>query len=213
MDFDSSYLNFHGSESFVHPGVKIKEIDGKGVGLYTEVGICKDDIISITGGVIIKKDYWENFRKEFGDYAYYIEDNYLITPLNPLNPSADWRMNHCCEPNCGIRGQIVFVALRDIHPGEEVTFDYAMSEADSDYRISLSCGKPTCRGEFTGNDWMRPDLQQKYEGYFSMYIQRKIDQLNNLQQNKVKVVPPKGRKSFAIIQKNDYPGNGIDSWQ
>ena len=192
MDFDSSYLNYHGSESFVHPGVKIREIDGRGVGLFTDTDIAKDEIISITGGVIITKEYWTKFRSEFGDYAYYIEDNYLITPLNPLNPSADWRMNHCCQPNCGIRGQIVFVALQDIKAGEEITFDYAMSEADEDYQINLSCSKKGCRGEFTGNDWMRPDLQQKYKGYFSMYIQRKIDQLVTINSSKIKIVSEKG---------------------
>ena len=193
MEYDPAYLRFHGAESFVHPGVKLREIDGKGVGLFTDVKIKKDEIISITGGVIIQKEYWEKFREEFGDYAYYIEENYLITPLNPLNPSADWRMNHCCQPNCGIRGQIVFVALRDIEPDEEITFDYAMSECDENYTISLSCNKKGCRKVFSGADWMKPELQEKYKGYFSMFIQRKIDQLNILKQTPVQMYVPNGK--------------------
>jgi hypothetical protein len=42
----------------------------------------------------------------------------------------------------------------------------------------------------TGDDWKRPDLQQRYEGYFSLYLQRRIDALraasvNGMPQNLV----------------------------
>jgi hypothetical protein len=31
-----------------------------------------------------------------------------------------------------------------------------------------------CRKTITGLDWMRKDLQEKYRGYFSRYLERKI---------------------------------------
>ena len=37
-------------------------------------------------------------------------------------------LNHSCEPNVGIQGQIVFVALRGVAAGEELTLDYATIE-------------------------------------------------------------------------------------
>ena len=37
-------------------------------------------------------------------------------------------MNHSCEPNAGLSGQVVLVAMRDIRDGEEILYDYAMSD-------------------------------------------------------------------------------------
>lgn len=40
------------------------------------------------------------------------------------------KVNHSCDPNCGVRvndsGAYDLIARRDIMPGEEITFDYAM---------------------------------------------------------------------------------------
>ncbi len=164
------------SESYVSPKVEKKHFGDKGYGLVARELIKKDEIVSISGGLILTEEQHEKIveSKGFGDYSYYIENGFLICPLNPEDPSDDWRMNHCCEPNCGVRGQIVFVALKDISIGEELTFDYAMTETNPDYSVNLHCNKSTCRKKFTGNDWKNPDIQKKYEGYMSLYIQSKI---------------------------------------
>lgn len=55
-------------------------------------------------------------------------------------------MNHSCQPNSFIRviqGHIIFFALRDIQPGEEITLDY-VSTYHSD-RKRCSCGAACCR--------------------------------------------------------------------
>ena len=72
------------------------------------------------------------------------------------------------------KGQIVFVALRDIVNDEELTFDYAMTD-DEPYEMTCNCGATNCRGVVTGRDWMKKDVRQKYDGYFSWFIQRRID--------------------------------------
>ncbi len=174
MKFDSEFLKSVKSESYVSPKVERRNAEGKGAGLFALEKIKKDEIVSISGGVILPKSEWKKFREEKGDYAYFIDDEFLIAPLNPADPSDDWRMNHCCEPNCGIRGQIIFAALRDIEEGEELTFDYCMTESDEDYSMNLSCSHKTCRKKFTGTDWKKPELQKKYKGYFSLYIEKKI---------------------------------------
>lgn len=81
--------------------------------------------------------------------------------------------NHSCEPNIGVQGQIVFVALRDIEAGEELTHDWATTDDDT-YEMDCKCGSPTCRGVITGQDWRRLDLQAKYAGYMSWYLMEKI---------------------------------------
>jgi SET domain-containing protein len=56
-------------------------------------------------------------------------------------------INHSCEPNSYMKityGHILFIALRDIHPGEEITLDY-VSTYHSD-RKRCRCQAPSCRG-------------------------------------------------------------------
>ena len=56
-------------------------------------------------------------------------------------------INHSCEPNCFMKtlyGHIQFYALRDIHPGEEITIDYVTTLHPDQKRCS--CGTPSCRG-------------------------------------------------------------------
>jgi uncharacterized protein len=56
-------------------------------------------------------------------------------------------INHSCEPNSYMKiiyGHILFYALRDIHPGEEITIDY-VDTLHSD-RKRCYCKASTCRG-------------------------------------------------------------------
>ena len=70
-------------------------------------------------------------------------------------------------------------AMRAIAPGEEICYDYAMSDGSPYDEFECTCGTPDCRRQITGEDWRRPDLQKKYAGWFSTYLQRRIDQLNH----------------------------------
>ena len=45
----------------------------------------------------------------------------------------------------------------------------------SDYdEFRCLCGQLTCRQIVTGADWRNPDLQEKYAGWFSPYLARRI---------------------------------------
>ena len=63
-------------------------------------------------------------------------------------------INHSCEPNCepiAYEGHMWIVAVRDIQPGEELAYDYAI-ELDERHtpalkrRFPCACGARTCRG-------------------------------------------------------------------
>ena len=81
--------------------------------------------------------------------------------------------NHSCDPNIGVQGQIIFVAMRDIQAGEELTHDWATTDDDT-YEMVCHRGAPQCRKLITGQDWRRPELQEKYREYMSWYLQEKI---------------------------------------
>lgn len=65
-----------------------------------------------------------------------------------INPKRrhPWRfINHSCKPNCGIKGQNMLVALCDIKEDEQLTLDYAITEADPYWKMKCRCGEKTCR--------------------------------------------------------------------
>lgn len=56
-------------------------------------------------------------------------------------------INHSCEPNAFMKnlyGHVLFYALRDIKPGEEITVDYELTLHPDTKRCY--CGTKTCRG-------------------------------------------------------------------
>jgi len=63
-------------------------------------------------------------------------------------------VNHGCDPNCEsvIEKRRVFIeAIRDIAPGEELTYDYQIQREpddppDVDAVFACRCGAPNCRG-------------------------------------------------------------------
>jgi uncharacterized protein len=40
--------------------------------------------------------------------------------------------------------------------------------------VKCKCRSSNCRGTLTGKDWQRPELQERYAGYFSAYLTKKI---------------------------------------
>lgn len=71
--------------------------------------------------------------------------------------------NHSCEPNAGIRTKDSLVALRDISPGEEITYDYSTVVCThSTWNMRCKCGSPVCRKKI-GNILSIP--KKVLEGY------------------------------------------------
>jgi SET domain-containing protein len=57
-------------------------------------------------------------------------------------------INHSCDPNCRAehdRGHIWIIAVGDIRPGEEITYDYGFSLADWADN-PCRCGSANCAG-------------------------------------------------------------------
>ena len=74
-----------------------------------------------------------------------------------------------------MQGQIVFVAMREIAPAEELTHDWAMTDDDENVH-QCNCGAATCRKVISGQDWRSEALQEKYNGYISWYLVEKTMQ-------------------------------------
>lgn len=144
-------------------------------GYFAIEPILKGEIIAVKQGHVIDRATLEANRTIIRDSELEIADGLYIAPLTDEEfPKSMIYLNHSCEPNCGTGGNILVVALRDIETSEEITTDYAMHFTDPTYSMVCKCGSDICRQTITGNDWLIPDLQQRYDGYFSWYIGQKI---------------------------------------
>jgi len=144
-------------------------------GTFAIEDIKKGEMIYIRGGYILTKE--ELFYYNTADGYWPLSDNYFLG----AKTEEEFRkqkvyVNHSCDANCGIRGEITCIAMRDIRKGEELTQDYGLLDNES-YSFECNCGAENCRGIVTGHDWMKTELQKKYKGYFAAYLQEKINQL------------------------------------
>jgi hypothetical protein len=155
-----------------------------GFAVYAREPICKAELLVLWGGRIVATDELDPNMPDFTQRILQIEEDLYVEAPSPIEPSDYF--NHSCNPNAGITGQIGLVAMRDIDPDEEICFDYAMCDGSSYDEFPCGCGAPNCRGYISGQDWSRPDLWEKYAGYFSPYLQRRIDALK--EKNKTDVL-------------------------
>ncbi len=144
-----------------------------GHGIFALEPLAKDELIAVFGGAIYKWDVFTTLPERERSLSLQVEHNLFLVPENI---GAGDYVNHCCDPNAGLSGQIALVAIRDIQPGEEVCFDYAMSDATPYDEFECACGSVNCRGSVSGSDWRIPALQERYAGYFTPYIQRLINE-------------------------------------
>ena len=110
-----------------------------------------------------RKEYKRLYDKGI-DYDIQIDNNLFFAARRDEVEDADF-LNHSCEPNSGIKDRLKIVVMRDINIGEEITFDYAMSES-SKFSMRCKCGSKKCRKIITGDDWKIPELQKRYKGFF-----------------------------------------------
>ena len=160
--------------SYRSPKTEVRSSGTHGRGLFAARAIRKGEIVSIRGGHILDRRAQARPRKPAGYWGYPIADGFVLGPLTRRETeSVMMFLNHSCEPNVGIQGQILFVAMRNIRPGEELTIDYAMFGGDAK-PMRCQCNAASCRGVVTAADWRRKDLQRKYRGYFSAYLLAKM---------------------------------------
>lgn len=82
-------------------------------------------------------------------------------------------INHSCSPNCGIKDIQNIVAMRSIKQGEQITWDYEMTE-DSDWVMeNCQCGSEECRDTIRGYSFMPQEIRDKYKGFISEWILKK----------------------------------------
>jgi hypothetical protein len=107
------------------------------------------------------------------------DDSYLGLLESDPEPSLDENLNHSCDANSWLEGEVILVARRDIAAGEEITLDQGTWNFDeTEYTVEAedcTCGSPACRVRLTENDWQNPELQARYRGHFHPLVEALIE--------------------------------------
>ncbi|MBI4890215.1 MAG: SET domain-containing protein-lysine N-methyltransferase [Acidobacteria bacterium] len=114
-------------------------------GVFAEEFIPKGrKIIEYTGERISRRETAKRAGKKL-NYLFTL-DSYWTLDGSVGGSGAEF-INHSCDPNVYawiLKGHILYMAERDIHPGEELTIDYRF-DADVE-KVDCGCGSPKCRG-------------------------------------------------------------------
>jgi uncharacterized protein len=145
-----------------------------GRGLFATEGNGAGEIVAVKGGHIVTTKQLRDLPEPLPNSEIQIADGLHLVALSPeeYEPVMLF-INHSCDPNVGFAGNTVLVAMRDVSAGEELTTDYALFD-DYDEDMACHCTTAQCRRVIGGRDWRRSELQRRYHGYFSWYLQEKI---------------------------------------
>lgn len=127
-----------------------------GRGIFAKKVIKKGEEIFKFTGEIIDFEQTLNREDDFGDPLQIGKDLYL----NLEEPMRF--INHSCNPNTGIKNNVLLIALENIQKGEEIYFDYSTS-MDEDYWImQCECRNENCRKLIKDFRHLPPQIKQKY---------------------------------------------------
>jgi hypothetical protein len=140
--------------------------NSKGKALRCLVPVKKHEIIVLMIGEIV--DYND---PRVDEYPLQIsEDKYLV---GNRGDSTEF-INHSCDPSCQMlfEGDRVYLAaIKDISPGDELTFDYNTTEFEmGKHAFKCLCGSPNCVGEIKGYKFLTDEEKEKRKPYLAPYL-------------------------------------------
>lgn len=141
-----------------HPGpphlvIRYSKIDSEGC--YTTEPIAKGAfVIEYTGPRLTIKQADKLYDKEPRTYLFGLLDRKHV--IDGEGVAAF--INHSCDPNCEVDevdGRVIITAIRDVAPGEELTYDYNLYDGEPDDPAPCSCGAENCRGSMYSEDELK----------------------------------------------------------
>ena len=149
-----------------NPKAIVKRTRKLGRGVFAKEAIRRGEVIASFDGPIFDGDF-DAWTDDLRNHAIQIgrekwRDSKGIARL----------VNHSCDPNCGIKRLTSIVAMRDIAAGEQITWDYEMTEKSSWWRMRCRCGSERCRKRIGSYSNLPHSIRQKYRGYISRWLLR-----------------------------------------
>jgi uncharacterized protein len=161
--------------NWLTPQAQVRPAGGKGWGSFATETIPAGTTVAGFGGYVVPRPVLDSLPAIRAGRSIQVDDGLYL--VSAADPEPGDMLNHSCDPSCGLSGATILVALRDIAPDEELTFDYATCDGSDYDEFACLCGSPDCRGTVTGADWRLPELHTRYAGWFSPYLARRISRL------------------------------------
>lgn len=158
--------------NWLNPKARIQKVSDKGTGSFAQEIICQGEIVASFGGFVVQTKDLNDFSQDRVSRSIQASQTSYI--LSGTKPEPGDMVNHSCNPNCGAIGISTIVAMKQIEVGQEITFDYAMTDASPYDEFNCFCGEANCRKKITGNDWQLLEIQEKYKGFFSLFVEQLI---------------------------------------
>src|SRR5262245_25724931 len=126
--------------SYRSPRTEVRSSVIGGRGLFAVAPIPRGEVVCVKGGRLLDRAEVVELGGAVGDAELQVTDDLFLAPVGESEFEAVMMfLNHSCEPNVGIQGQIVFVTMRDVASGEELTIDYATIDYDTQ-PMKCQCG-------------------------------------------------------------------------
>jgi SET domain-containing protein len=135
-----------------------------GKAVFAQQTIRKGEVIAAFDGPFYDDDF-DQWTEDLLNHAI----QYAKTDWRDSKGIARW-INHSCEPNCGIKDYFKVVAMRKIEKGEQITWDYEMTEKNDTWKMKCRCGSPGCRKIIGNYKNMPRQIRKKYAGYISDWL-------------------------------------------
>lgn len=154
-----------------HPLVELRETGRYGLGVFAKVDLVSNQQILHFDGPVYRARFASDLPNDppllIRDRAIQIAENHWKDSV-----SVARYVNHSCRPNAGIGGISTLVTLTSIQKGEEITFDYDMTE-DSDWRMICNCGSENCRSVIRGFRHLPAGTVRRYGQWLSDWLIQK----------------------------------------
>ncbi len=148
-----------------------------GRGLFAGRWIEAGEVVAVWGGTLFSEAEVQAGQADPETIAILDEGLYLAEPVGAA-AVEEYPLNHACDSNLWMHDAITLAARRRIAPGEELTADYALWLYNVPWTLEVCrCGSPLCRGRITDGDWRLPEVQARYAGHFTPFLNLKIAQL------------------------------------
>ncbi len=135
-----------------------------GKGVFAKETIRKGEVIAVFDAPIMDDDF-EPWTEDLFNHAIQVGPKLWRDSLGIAR-----YVNHSCDPNCGIKGTNRIVAMRKIEKGEQITWDYEMTEMNKVWKMKCRCGSELCRKSIGHHKNMPLNIRKKYSGYISDWI-------------------------------------------
>jgi hypothetical protein len=154
------------------PKAEARQTPDRGDGAFAIAPIAAGETVAVFGGFPVTRAGLEALAEERKRRSIQIDVDLFLVSGEVREPGD--MVNHSCEPNCGMCGDIIVLSRRDIAVGEELTFDYAMSDASDYDEFDCRCGTAVCRRVIRGSDFRDPVLRARYAGSFTSFVERRL---------------------------------------